>query len=195
MEKKDNKIAIRYDKTDPAKIIISEELYNFIEDELNKIKDDDIDNDYNYSFYAFGEYEGRFNTYLNKSENLELKRKNNLYTVSSDDMELLSSHFWNGEYCLANVIFHTTDSSSSEDNYDDYINYFNFYNGRVRVLSIVVTENNSKPKLDIFEQISRFNEAFRRDKIYVRVNDKDILLQDYQIDKEKKEVSGNGIKQ
>lgn len=184
MDKKERRIAIRHDQTDTSKVIISEELYKNIEDALHSSKEDGIKGNYNYKFYAFGEDEERFNTYLTKSEKLELKKKDNLYTVTGEDLDVLSSHFWNGDWCLANVIFHTDSDSTAEDNYNDYINYFNFYNGRVRILSIVVTEENKKPKLDIFEQIVRHNEVYRRDNVFIRVNDIDIPLKEYQSKKE-----------
>lgn len=184
MDKKESRIKIRHDRTDTSKIIISEELYKNIEDALHSSKEDSIKGNYNYKFYAFGEDEERFNTYLKNSEKLELKKKNNLYTVNGEDLDLLSNHFMAGEWCLANVIFHTDSDSTAEDNYNDYINYFNFYNGRVRILSIVVTEENKKPKLDIFEQIVRHNEVYRRDNVFIRVNDIDIPLEEYQNKKE-----------
>ena len=181
MEKKERNIAIRYDKTDIAKVIMSEDLYKTIEENLQKIKDDEIKEDYVYSSYVFGDYEERFHTYFDKSEKFGLRKKYNLYTMSNDDYNTMSEHVWSGDYCLANVIYHTSKNTTAEDNYKDYISYFNFYNGKMRIFSVVVTEgDNSKPKIDFFEQVNLHREVYRRDKVFIRVNDMDIPIEKYQ---------------
>lgn len=195
MEKKERKIAIRYDKADPAKVIISENLYKEIENNLLKIKDDEISEDYAYSSYVFGNYEGLFDTCFDKSEELELKRKENLYIITDKDYNIIENHMYSGNYCLANFIYHTSNKSTDEDNYKDYINYFNFYNGRIRIFSVIVTENeNSKPKIAFFEQIKNHNEVYIRDKVFIRVNDKDIPMEEYQNKKQDENTTSHGTK-
>ena len=190
MDKKERKMAIRYDKTDPAKVIMSEDLYKEIKNNLLKIKADEIGEDYAYSSYVFGDYEGLFDTYFDKSEELELRRKENLYTVTDKDYNTIENHMYSGDYCLANFIYHTSNKSTAEDNYKDYMSYFNFYNRKIRIFSVVVTENeNSKPKIDFFEQIKDHNEVYIRDKVFIRVNDKDIPIDKYQAKEDENEVT------
>ena len=183
---------IHNDYTDISKVNISEDLYKKIISDFEKIKDDEIDSVYAYKTYAFGKREEKFDTYLEFDEDLELTKLRNLYTLGPEEMDSISSKFWRGYYALAAIIYHTDKNKKPEDNYKDYLSKFNFYNARIRVLSVIVSEEDSNIKLDVFEHVLNHNECYRRKNLCIRTsNDKDIPINEYVSEKQQDKLIRN----
>ena len=171
---------IRNDRTDKSKVILAEEVYKKILTEYEDKKEIEIDKDYNYCFYLYGNEEDTFNTYLYEPEELEIRKKKSLYIVNGDVMDTFTNHFWNNQYKLANVIFHFDKETKIEDNYKEYLSKFNFFVSNVTVFSILISKDEEdKPKLDIYEQNQLHNECYIKNNIYIRTNEKDIPINEY----------------
>lgn len=169
------------DRTDITKMIISEDLYKRFKLDYQKVKDDNIDDDYIYTFFAFGTIEGRFDLYIDFGEELQLRKKSNLYSLSNNEIENIAEQYYNHNYCFSNVIFHTNKNTSLEDSYNTYLSKYNFYNSKIALLTVIISEGeNDNPKIELFEHVTNHRECYRRKNIYIRVSeDKDISIEKY----------------
>lgn len=131
-----------------GKITITEDLFQKIQETKEKALDDNLDDDFVYSFKAYGELEEKQDALLCDSEDLVLAKKSFLYTVNVNDMKKIEDQAEMGRTFLANVIFHVKKDTDPENFLSQYQKKYNFYTSKIKVLPTIIVID---PKTRNFE--------------------------------------------